>query len=54
MYLFNCELEKYTNIWFAHQTSNFMEIILFRVNREKKACQFICNLRREKVTGDIN
>lgn len=40
MHLFNCELEKYINIWFAHPTSNFTDIILFRGSQEKKASQF--------------
>ena len=40
MHLFKCELEKYINIWFAHPTSNFTDIILFTGSQEKKASQF--------------
>lgn len=40
MYLFKCELEKYINIWFAHQTSHSMDIILLRGSQVKKASQF--------------
>lgn len=55
MYLFECELEKkYINIQFALPTSNFMDIILLRVSRVKKASQFMSSLRggRKGVAGD--
>lgn len=35
MDLFKCELEKYINIWFADQTSHFMDLILWSKPREK-------------------